>query len=74
MTKDTHYHDVVYIVDGQEIKQQFDLTNGGNIKAWERNQQITYNVTISPDYINFEPDVTDWITDNNPSKEENYFN
>lgn len=70
MTKDTHYLDVVYIVAGQEIKQRFDLTNGGNIKAWERNQQITYNVTISPDYINFEPDVTDWIT----SKEENHFN
>lgn len=54
-----YYLDVEYIVDGMYIKQRFML-KAGNVEAWTRNQLTTYNVTISPDYITFEPDVKDW--------------
>lgn len=67
-----YYLDVEYIVDGMLIQQRFKLDS--EIKEWKRSQQITYNVTISPDYIEFEPEVDDWITDKNPSEEENYDN
>lgn len=54
-----YYLDVEYIVDGMYVKQRFML-KAGDIAAWTRNQLTTYNVTISPDYITFEPDVQDW--------------
>ena len=57
-TIEGYYLDVEYIVDGYYITQQFKLDKG--VSKWDRNQQTTYNVTISPDYIEFEPDVQDW--------------
>ena len=63
-----YYLDVEYIVDGMLIQQRFNLDKG--ITSWGRNQQITYNVTISPDYIEFEPDVDEWITKEDGTTEE----
>lgn len=63
-----YYLDVEYIVDGMLIQQRFNLDKG--ISSWGRNQQITYNVTISPDYIEFEPDVDEWITTEDGATEE----
>ena len=57
-TIEGYYLDVEYIVDGYYITQRFKLDKG--VSKWDRNQQTTYNVTISPDYIEFEPDVQDW--------------
>lgn len=54
-----HYLDVEYIVDGMYISQRFML-KAGSVTKWDRNQLTTYNVTISPDYITFEPEVNDW--------------
>lgn len=65
-----YYLDVEYIIDGMLIEQRFKLDTV--VKAWGANQQITYNVTISPDYIEFAPEIDEWITDENPVKEENY--
>lgn len=61
MSAENYYLDVVYIVGDQMIEQRFDLTNGGAIKVWARNQQTTYNVKISPDDIQFAPEVGDWV-------------
>ena len=63
-----YYLDVQYIVDGYFISQQFKLDTG--VSAWSRNQQTTYNVTISPDYIEFEPDVKDWVENGETLNEE----
>lgn len=65
---DTYYLDVEYIVDGQYIKQRFNL-NAGNVTKWDRNQMTTYKVTISPDYIQFTPDVQDWADEKTQTDE-----
>lgn len=64
------YLDVEYIVNGYYITQRLELDKG--VSAWARNQQTTYNVTISPDYIEFEPDVQEWgVNTEKPNKDEN---
>lgn len=56
--------DVEYIVDKMYIKQTFNLSTE-TVTSWPKNTQTTYNVTISPDYIEFAPVVEDWVEDNN---------
>lgn len=58
---------VDYIVEDTRTQQTFDLKVTGKVESWNRNNQITYNMVISPEFITFEPDVTDWPVD----KEEN---
>ena len=65
------YLDVEYIVDGNYILQRFML-KAGSVEEWKKNQQTTYNVTISPDDITFDPDVKDWAPEN--TQEDNFEN
>ena len=62
------YLDVEYIVAGNYIQQRFML-KAGNVTEWKKNQQTTYNVTISPDDITFEPEVDAWTSENNQTDE-----
>ena len=61
ITKDT-YLDVEYIVAGTYVKQRFNLWVENVLTKWDVNQQTSYNIKISPDDIQFEPDVKDWST------------
>lgn len=62
------YLDVEYIVAGNYIQQRFML-KAGNVTEWKKNQQTTYNVTISPDDITFEPEVDAWTSEKNQTDE-----
>lgn len=62
------YLDVEYIVAGNYILQRFML-KAGTVDEWKKNQQTTYNVTISPDDITFVPDVKDWSSDKTQTDE-----
>lgn len=67
------YFDVEYIVDGTYILQRFNISVQ-ELTKWDRSQQITYNVIISPDYITFEPEVKEWTEkdDNDVEYKEDY--
>lgn len=57
---ENHYLDVKFIVDKMYVEQRFMLKVDNKVTEWKRNQLTTYNVTISPDYIQFDPDVKEW--------------
>ena len=53
---------VEYIVDGIFSTTTFDLATYST-KEWEKGMQITYNVSIAPEYITFAPEVKEWVND-----------
>lgn len=61
------YIDVEYIVAGTYMKQRFNLYVDGLVEKWDVNQQTTYNIRITPDEIQFLPDVDDWTKENKPA-------
>lgn len=67
-----YYFEIEYIVAGQYMSQTLKLDSNATVTAWGMNQSTTYNVTISPDFIEFDPEVTDW-SDNN-TQNDNFFN
>jgi hypothetical protein len=57
------YLNIEYIIDGMYVSQQFKLAVG-DIQKWGKNMQTTYNVTIAPDFIEFQPEVQPWADAN----------
>lgn len=60
---DNTYLDVEYIVARTYMNQRFILYKDDVVEKWDVNQQTTYNVRITPDDIQFSPEVKDWTPD-----------
>ncbi len=54
-----------YTVNGIANEKTFDLLQSDKIDSWGINQFVSYNITISPNAIAFEPSVGDWVTNLN---------
>lgn len=67
-----YYFEIEYIVNGQYMSQTLKLDSNVTVTAWGMNQSTIYNVTISPDFIEFDPEVTDWSVAN--TQNDNFFN
>lgn len=67
-----YYFEIEYIVAGQYMSQTLKLDSNVTVTAWGMNQSTIYNVTIYPDFIEFDPEVTDWSVAN--TQNDNFFN
>lgn len=52
---------IAYLIGNRQFVATFPLYST-NAKAWNPNQYIKYNISLSPNMIGFSPTVEDWVT------------
>ena len=58
---------ITYVINRRQFSAMFPLggsTTGNKIEAWGVNQYVKYNITLTPDKILFDADVTPWNPNN----------
>lgn len=62
--------EIAYLIGNRQFVASFPLY-ADNAAAWNPNQYIKYNISLSPNTIGFNPTVEEWATTSGPSNDGN---